>query len=117
MQCFPGQTDCTEQPGKIVLATALCPIECRTLGIGIDQDYCAALLCQLSGDVCGEGCLADPAFLVQQCDDHDVLPPARRLVHSARGLLIVSFIDSKLEPKLGKAETRAAQGFATRSHS
>ena len=117
MQGFPGQTDSTEQSWQAILVAALCPVECRALGIGIEQDHRTALHRQFAGEVRGERRLADPAFLVEQGDDHDAPPSASRLIHSAQGLFIVSFMDSKLEPKLEDAETRAAQGFPTRSHS
>ena len=39
MQGFPGKTDSTEQSWQAILVAALCPVECRTLRIGIEQDY------------------------------------------------------------------------------
>jgi hypothetical protein len=39
MQGFPCQTYSAEQSWQTILATALGPIECRTLWIGIEQDH------------------------------------------------------------------------------
>jgi len=72
---------------------------------------------QLTREVRGERRFADPAFLVEQRYDHDALPFARRFIHSAPGLFIVSFIDSKLETKLRDAEIRAEESLSVDPYS
>ncbi|MCY1380246.1 hypothetical protein D9M69_680480 [compost metagenome] len=77
MQGLACQPDSTEQPGQTLLTASLCPVQCRALRVSIEQDNVVPAQRQFAGDVGGQGGLTDPAFLVEQGDDHGRISPAK----------------------------------------
>jgi hypothetical protein len=96
------------------------------LWVGIEQNDLLAAHCQLTGDVGGERCFADAAFLVQQSDDHGaallagkpvflLCEPCRLAVFHRNGALYLLVKEFKLG-KLERPETRALIGFPAVPH-
>ena len=53
------------------------PIEGGALGIGVDNDDALSVAGPLTGEMQGERRLADATFLIEERDDHDVIPSLR----------------------------------------
>ncbi|MCY1405469.1 hypothetical protein D9M71_207080 [compost metagenome] len=77
VQRLACQVNRAEQPGQTLLAASLGPVQGRALWVGIEQDHVQPAQCQFAGDMGCQGGLADPAFLVEQGDDHDWISPAK----------------------------------------
>src|SRR5690606_10589566 len=69
-QRFAGEAHDAEQPWQALLASALRPVQRRTLRVGIQQDDVLAAQREFAREVRGERGLSDTAFLVEQRDDH-----------------------------------------------
>ena len=74
MERVAGQADDAEQPPQSFPAALLRPVERGPLRIGVDQRDALPAASPFASEVKGERRLADAAFLIEQCDDHDGLP-------------------------------------------
>ena len=70
MQSFTSETDGTEKSRQSALIASLRPVERGALRVGVDEEYCLSSRREFACDVRRECRLADPAFLIEHCNDH-----------------------------------------------